>query len=219
MKKFLFDLFPVIVFFALFKYGEANVATSQMLVLKYLGFLISDGKVPEMVAPVLLATAVSILATILQIGYLLVTRQKVDGMLWLSFAIIAVFGGMTIYFHSETFIKWKPTVLYWCFGGGMLISQFLFKRNMIRTMLEAQMSLPDAVWSKVGISWAMFFVVMGVLNLYVAFNFPTATWVNFKLFGGSGLMFVFVIAQSMYLGKYLEQDQNQEKNDGKPDAR
>lgn len=204
MKKFLFDLFPVIVFFVVFKLGEANVAVTQSIVLQYLGFLIIDGKVPDTVAPVLLASAISMLATVAQIIYLLVRRQKVDGMLWMSFAIITIFGGATIYFHSETFIKWKPTVLYWCFAAGLLFSQLVFKRNMIRTMLEKQMTLPDPVWTRIGISWALFFAAMGLINLYVAFNFSTSTWVNFKLFGGTGLMFVFVIGQSMYLSKYLE---------------
>jgi intracellular septation protein len=140
----------------------------------------------------------------LQIAYLFLSRKKIDGMLWLSFGIISIFGGLTIYLHSETFIKWKPTVLYWCFATGMLLSQLLFKRNIVRTMLGAQMTLPDSIWERVGFSWVAFFAGMGCLNLYVAFSFSTSTWVNFKLFGGSILVLVFVFAQAMYLSKYME---------------
>ena len=206
MKKFLFDLFPVIVFFVVFNLANRDLATSQSIVAQYLGFLIFDGKVPDSVAPVLLATAVSILATVMQVVFLLLTGKKVDGMLWLSFAIITIMGGLTIYFHNEDFIKWKPTILYWAFAIGLLVSQLFLKRNMIRTMLEAQMTLPEAVWNKIGFAWTIFFAVMGCINLYVAFSFSTATWVNFKLFGGTILMFIFVIGQSLYLSKYLEQE-------------
>lgn len=206
MKKFLFDLFPVIVFFVVFNLANRDSATSQSIVEHYLGFLIFDGKVPDSVAPVLLATAVSILATMLQVAFLLLRGKKVDGMLWLSFFIISVMGGLTIYFHNENFIKWKPTILYWAFASALFIGQLVLKRNLIRSLLEAQMSLPEPVWNKIGLAWAIFFAVMGCINLYVAFNFTTATWVNFKLFGGTILMFIFVIGQSLYLSKYLEQE-------------
>lgn len=210
MKKFLFDLFPVIVFFIAYKLGNTDLATSQHLVQSYLGFMIVDGKVPDSVAPTLLATFVAIVATFGQLAYLFTTKQKIDGMLWLSFVIIVVFGGMTIYFHSEEFIKWKPTILYWCFGIGLITSQYVFKRNPIRALLQAQaeIQLPDGVWARLGLAWGMFFFVMGLINLYVAFyaNASTNTWVNFKLFGGPALMFVFIIGQSMYLSKYLDQE-------------
>jgi intracellular septation protein len=125
-------------------------------------------------------------------------------MLWMSLGIIGIFGGATIYFHNDLFIKWKPTVLYWCFSIGLLVSQLVMKKNIIRTMLEEQMRLPDPVWGRLNFAWAAFFALMGVLNLIIAFNFPTATWVNFKLFGGTGLMIVFVIGQTLFLSKYLK---------------
>jgi intracellular septation protein len=202
--KFLFDLFPVILFFSVFKWGEGHAATAQSVVGQYLSGFVSGGVVPESQAPILLATAVAIVATVAQIIYLLARGKKVDGMLWLSLAIIVFFGGATIYFHNETFIKWKPTVLYWCFGAVLLVSQILFKKNLIRTMMQHQMALPDVVWQRLSLVWAGFFMMMGVLNLYVAFSFPTSTWVNFKLFGGMGLMFAFVVGQSVYLSKYMK---------------
>jgi intracellular septation protein len=202
--KFLFDLFPVILFFSVFKWGESHAGTAQSFVEQYLSAFVAGGGVTAAQAPILLATAVAIVATIGQIAYLLARRKKVDGMLWLSLTIIVFFGGATIYFNNETFIKWKPTVLYWCFGAVLLISQVLFRKNLIRTMMEKQIALPDFVWQRLSLAWAVFFAGMGLLNLYVAFNFPTATWVNFKLFGGMGLMFVFVVGQSVFLSKYMK---------------
>ena len=109
-------------------------------------------------------------------------------MLWISLAIIVVFGGATLFFHNPTFIKWKPTALYWLFGGVLLGSAWLLGRNLIRAMLEAQIKLPDPVWARLNLAWAGFFIAMGVLNLWVAYNFSEEAWVNFKMFGGMGLM-------------------------------
>ncbi len=202
--KFLFDLFPVILFFSMFKWGEGHPDASQALAQQYLSGLVSGGIASPAQAPIMLATAIAILATVAQIAYLLLRGRKVDAMLWISLAIITLFGGATIYFHNETFIKWKPTVLYWCFGAALLISQTVFSKNLIRLMMEKQITLPDAIWQRLSLSWAIFFGVMGIVNLYVAYNFSTAAWVNFKLFGFTGLMFTFVIGQSLFLSKYVK---------------
>lgn len=202
--KFLFDLFPVILFFAAFKWGESHTDVAQSIGQHYLSGLVSGGQVSAAQAPILLATAIAIIATFLQIGYLLVRGKKVDTTLWISLVIIGIFGGATIYFHNETFIKWKPTVLYWCFAAVLLFSQMFLKKNLIRAMMEKQMSLPDSIWHRVNLSWVAFFLTMGLLNLYVAFNFSLANWVNFKLFGGTGLMFIFIVAQSLLLSKHMK---------------
>jgi len=202
--KFLFDLFPVILFFAMFKWGESNPDAAQALAQQFLSGLASGSATATTQAPIMLATAVAILATFGQIGYLMLRGRKVDNMLWVSLAIITLFGGATIYFNNETFIKWKPTVLYWCFGAALVVSQMLFSKNLIRLMMEKQISLPDMVWQRLSLSWASFFAAMGLINLYIAYNFPTAFWVNFKLFGFTGLMFAFVIAQSLFLSKYVK---------------
>jgi len=174
--KFLFDLFPVILFFIAFK-----------------------------VSGIYVATGVAIAATFAQIGWLLARGRKVDTMLWVSLAIIVVFGGATLWLQDETFIKWKPTVLYWLFGAVLAVSSLLFRRNLIRKLMEEQVSLPDRVWGQLNASWIGFFALMGAANLIVAFNFPTDTWVNFKLFGGMGLMLAFVVGQSLLLAKYIEE--------------
>jgi intracellular septation protein len=205
--KFLFDLFPVIFLFGMYKWGGSHPDAAQSILTDYLSGLISGGTVSLVQAPILLATAVAIAAAVCQISYLLIRGKKIDTMLWLSFAIISVFGGATIYFHNPTFIKWKPTVLYWCFGVALFFSQLVLKKNMIRAMLAEQISLPDLIWDRLCTAWASFFVTLGFLNLYVAFNprFSEADWVNFKVFGFTGLMFAFVIAQSLYLSKHIQE--------------
>jgi intracellular septation protein len=177
--KFLFDLFPVILFFVAFKFGD-----------------------------IFLATGVAIAATFGQIAWVWFKHRKVDTMLWVSLVIVTFFGSMTLIFHDETFIKWKPTVLYWAFAAGLLISRLCFGKNLIRTLLAEQMKLPDPVWEQLNWSWVGFFIFMGFANLAVAFafNLSTDVWVNFKLFGGMGLMFVFVIIQGLILAKYNEEE-------------
>jgi intracellular septation protein len=202
--KFLFDLFPVILFFGVFKWAEGHPSTAQDLVAHYLGGAMSAGAVTAAQAPILLSTAVAIVASLAQIAWLLLRRRKVDGMLWVSLAIIVVFGGATIYFRDDTFIKWKPTILYWCFGAALLFSQLFMKKNLIRVMMEKQVTLPEPLWPRLNLAWILFFAAMGVLNLYVAFNYALDTWVNFKMFGSMGLMFVFIIAQSLFLSKYMK---------------
>ncbi|MDK3025075.1 septation protein A [Cupriavidus taiwanensis] len=175
--KFLFDLFPVILFFAAFK-----------------------------LADIYTATAVAIGATVLQIAWVWFRHRKVEPMQWVSLLIIAVFGGATLVLHNETFIKWKPTVLYWLFAAALLGSVLVWRKNLIRAMMEKQVSLPDPVWARLNVAWAGFFAAMGVLNLYVAYQFSTEAWVNFKLFGSMGLMLVFIVAQSVWLSRHMPEN-------------
>ena len=174
--KFLFDIFPVILFFVAFKLYDIYVAT-----------------------------AVAIAATVVQIAWVWLRHRKVDKMLWVSFGVIAVFGGATLVLQDETFIKWKPTVLYWLFAGVLAIAELGFRKNLIRAMMESQIALPEPVWRRLLASWIGFFAAMGAINLAVAFNFSTETWVNFKLFGGIGLMLVFIVLQALMLARYAEQ--------------
>ena len=204
--KILFDFLPIALFFGMFKYAEANKDWAAGFATDWLGFMVSGGVVGPAEAPVLLATVVVIVATLAQILWLKASGRKVDTMLWVSLALVTVLGSATIYFHSENFIKWKPTVLYWVMGGSLLLGQLIFNKNGIKALMGAQLTLPDATWRQVNYSWVAFFVVMGCLNLWVAFNFSTSTWVNFKLFGGMGLMLVFVMVQAVYLNKYIKQD-------------
>ena len=204
--KILFDFLPIALFFGMFKYAESHKDWAATTATDWLGFMVSGGVVGPTEAPVLLATVVVIVATLAQILWIKARGRKVDTMLWVSLALVTALGSATIYFHSESFIKWKPTVLYWVMGGSLLVGQLVFRKNGIQSLMGAQMNLPDAVWRNVNFSWIGFFTAMGFLNLWVAFNFPTSTWVNFKLFGGMGLMLVFVVAQALFLNKHIKPD-------------
>jgi len=166
------------------------------------------GQVVASQAPILLATLVAIIATAGQVGYLLARRRKVDKMLWISLAIIVVMGGATLILRDTRFIRWKPTVLYWAFAVVLIVSDLVFKKNLVRAMMKEQMTLPNSVWTRLNLSWVGFFTVMGVLNLYVAYYFTESVWVKFKLFGTLGLMVVFIVAQALMLSRFVE---NQER--------
>ncbi len=174
--KFLFDLFPVILFFVAYKFADIYVAT-----------------------------AVAIGATVVQIGWVVARRQKVTNMQWTGLVIIVLFGGATLLLRDETFIKWKPTVLYWL-AGGVFLGALAFGRNLVKAVMSEGIELPEPVWLKLCIAWGVFFIFKGSLNLWVAYSFTTDTWVNFKLFGGMGLMLAFVLGQALWLSKYLPED-------------
>jgi len=172
--KMLFDIFPVVLFFVAFKlYG------------------------------IFVATAVAMGATFCQIGWLWLRGRKIDKTLWVSLAVITVFGSATLISENETFIKWKPTVLYWLFGVVLAGSALLFRKNLVRSMMAHQVDLPEEIWGKLQASWIGFLTFMGALNLYVAYNYSTDAWVNFKLFGGIGLMLLFVLGQALVLSRYV----------------
>ncbi|QGZ61507.1 septation protein A [Paraburkholderia acidisoli] len=176
--KFLFDLFPIILFFVAFK-----------------------------VWGIFTATAVAIVATLLQIAWVAFRHRKVDPMLWLSLGIVVVFGGATLMLHDETFIKWKPTVLYWAFSIVLLVSQLAFGKNLIEAMMGKQISLPTRIWTQLNFVWSIFFALLGILNLFVAFHFSTDAWVDFKLFGATGILVVFIVGQSLWLSRYMKEEE------------
>ena len=175
--KFLFDLFPVILFFVAFKFAGIYVAT-----------------------------AVAMGATVAQIAWVWFRHRKVDPMLWVSLGVVTVFGGATLVLHNDTFIKWKPTVLYWAFSVALVVSALAFNKNLIEAMMGKQIQLPHRIWGQLNYVWAIFFVLLGILNLFVAFNFSTDAWVNFKLFGATGCLVVFIVGQSLWLSKYMKEE-------------
>jgi intracellular septation protein len=203
--KLLLDLLPVILFFATFKLAGMQPDTALALAQSGLGPLMIDGRVPVGQAPILLATAVAIVASLVQVGWQLVRRKKVDTMLWISFAVIVVFGGATIWLHDETFIKWKPSILYWLFGGILLGGRLLAGRNLLRTVLGEQLVLPAPVWERLLWVWIAFFTTIGAVNLIVAFSVPTETWVNFKLFGLMGITFAFTLGIGLWLARHMKE--------------
>jgi intracellular septation protein len=168
------DYFPLLLFFVAFKWQGIYVAT-----------------------------AVAIAASVAQIVWFY-WRGKVSAVHWLSFAIIVVFGGATLLLQDDTFIKWKPTVLYAVFGGVLATGKLAFRRDLLALLLK-DLTLPSSVWSRLTWSWVGFFALMAVANWYVAFHFSTDVWVNFKVWGGIGLFLLFALAQGLVLARYVSE--------------
>jgi intracellular septation protein len=203
--KLLFDLFPVILFFVAYKLGGSYPHEAGQLASSWLGGLVASGRISEAQAPILLATAVAIIASLAQVGWLLARRRRVEPMLWVSLGVIVVFGGATIWLNDETFIKWKPSILYLLFAGSLVAGRLFWRRNFVRTLLGRQIELPDPVWEKLLWVWSGFFALLAAANLFVAYSFSTDTWVNFKLFGLMGLTLAFVVGVGVWLSQHIKE--------------
>lgn len=173
--KFLFDFFPIVLFFIAYKFFGIYIAT-----------------------------AVAMFASIVQVIAFWVKHHRFEPMHIITLITILVLGGATLFFHNETFIKWKPTAINWVFALILLCSQYIGHKNIIQKLLEKNVTLPIKVWNKLNMSWVIFLTVMGVLNLYVAYHFNTDIWVNFKLFGVLGLTILFTIIQAIYLSRHVD---------------
>ncbi len=204
--KLLLDFLPILLFFGTYKYAEAHKDWAAVFATEHFGFMVSGGVVGETEAPVLLSTLVVIAATALQVAWLKTRGKKIDTMLWVSLGLIVVLGGATVWFHNETFIKWKPSVLYWVMALALWASANLFGKDILRKMIGDQLKLPDPIWKRLTLLWCAFFAVMGVINILVAYNFSTDSWVNYKLFGGTGLMIAFMIGQGLYVSRHIEEE-------------
>lgn len=188
--KLLFDFFPILLFFVTYKVYE-------------------DPADPQ--RGILAATAVAIVASFIQVGVGLWRNRRVEKMHLATLVLIVVLGGATLYLRDEMFIKWKPTAVNWLFGLVFLVTQFVGSKPLVRRMMESNISLPDPVWTRLNMSWVVFFVAMGLVNLYVVYNFDTSTWVNFKLFGMLGLTVVFVVIQGLYLARHIKPEEESEE--------
>lgn len=187
--KFLYDLFPLLLFFVAFKFYDIYTAT---------------------------ATAMA--ASLAQVSWYWLRHRKFETVHLVGLGAIMIFGGLTLILHDETFIKWKPTIVYWILASVFLGSQFLGGKTLFERLLHQQVTLPEAVWKKQNLGWGVFFIVLGLINIYVAFYYgpelDAATrreiWVNFKVFGLLGLTIVFVIVQAIFLAKYMEEEPGNE---------
>jgi len=172
--KFLTDLLPVILFFAAYQLYDIYIAT-----------------------------AVAIGAALLQVAFNLLVKKHVETMQWVTLGLLAVFGGLTLILHDPTFIKWKPTVINWLFALAFFGSALFMERNLLQRMMDHAIELPKHAWTRLNLAWIMFFLSMGIINLYVAYNYSEETWVNFKLFGLMGLTLAFVIIQGFYMARFI----------------
>ena len=173
--KMLADLFPVILFFVAYQLFDIYVATQ-----------------------------VAIVAAALQVAYHRIRYGRVENTHWLTLGLLVVFGGLTLALRDPTFIKWKPTVVNWLFAAAFLFSQLFMRRSLLRRMMDHAIDLPEPAWMRLNAAWVLFFFAMGVLNLYVAYNYSEQTWVNFKLFGFLGLTLAFMLAQGVYLARHMQ---------------
>jgi len=176
--KLLVDFLPTVIFFVVYK----------------------------MTNDLILATAILIPATMLQMGYTWLTTKKIEKMQLVTLIMVVVLGGLTVALQDGQFIKWKPTIVNWLFGLAFLGSQFIGKKPVVQRLMEKGIQLPSRIWRQLNFAWFVFFAVMGSLNLYVAFNYSEATWVDFKLFGMLGLTFVFILAQGIYMSRFMPKD-------------
>lgn len=186
--KFLIDFFPVLAFFIAFKVPQD----------------------PEQ--GIYLATAVLIVATIIQLAVNWFIYSRFEKAHLITFAVVLVFGGATLLLHDERFIKWKPTIVVWIFAAIALASEFIGDKNLFRRfigMIDQKINAPDFVWSRLNMSWAVFFILVGLLNLYVAFNFDRAVWVDFKVIGLTIINVVFMAGQIIYLFRYVKETPEQ----------
>jgi len=170
----IFEYIPLIIFFILTKTADIYWATGSLIV-----------------------------TSALQVLYYLIKKEKVPTRIWIFFGLILVFGGLTIFLHDDTFIKWKVTIINEFFAIALLVSYYVFNKNIIKQFLSESITLPEPIWVKLNLAWAIFFSFCGVLNWYVAFNYELDTWVDFKVFGLTGLMFTFSIVTILFLNKYI----------------
>ena len=182
--KMLVDFLPVALFFIVYKMEDIYVATAVLII----------------------ASAIQTVGVRLWTG-------KFERSHVITLVLVAAFGGLTLFLHDEMFIKWKPSVINWLFAAVFLGSMWIGKQNIIQRMLGSQVSLPQDVWAKLNVAWAMFFIFLGFLNIYVVYNYDTDTWVNFKLFGLMGLTVIFIIGQSLYMAKYIQAAEESDKSD------
>lgn len=174
MIKQLLEFFPILLFFIAFKLYDIYVAT-----------------------------AVVIIATILQVTFAWYKHRKIETMQWITLILVVVMGGLTLILHDEQFVKWKLSIIEWLFGGAFLGSQFIGKKSFIERMMSSQLTLPATIWKVLNLCWAAFFIGVGCLNVYVMFNYDTNDWVTFKTFIVPSLMAIFIVVQMIFLYKYL----------------
>lgn len=187
--KLLFDLFPVILFFIAYKMYDIYVATG-----------------------------VIIAATLLQVTYMYLRHKRVEKIHLITLVLVVLLGGLTLVLHDEAFIKWKPSIVNWGFALVFLGSHFIGSKPIVQRMMDQAISLPEKIWYNVSYLWIAFFILSGVVNLYVAYNYDTDTWVNFKLFGLMGMTLVFILLQGIYISRYMNESNSPAEEESRLDG-
>ena len=176
--KQLLDFLPLVVFFIFYKLYDIYVASGALIAATGLALVVSW-----------------------------ILYRKLEKMTIFTFVLVAVFGTLTLVFHNDEFIKWKVTVIYSLFAGALLFSQFFMAQPLIQTMLGKELQLPQPAWRKLNVAWALFFLACGLANIYVAFWLPQDFWVNFKVFGLTGLTLLFTLLSGVYIYRLMPQQE------------
>jgi len=205
MKR-LFDLLPIVMFFAALRYAEDHKESAAAIATSLLGLLLANASVGVNEAPVLIALAATVLMALAQAAWLKWHGRRVDITLWFALALVVTLGVASLSFQGQTFHKWMSSLLYWAMGLCFWLSQLLFGLNLPRLLLGEQAALSGLQWHRLNFAWVAFFAMMGLLNLWVAHGFSNAAWVDFSLFGGIGLVLLFTLAQGLYLGRLARND-------------
>ncbi|MCL6417319.1 septation protein A [Aestuariirhabdus sp. Z084] len=200
--KLLVDFLPIVIFFVVYKFSAEFIALCS-------GIFSPDFiELMNQTQPIIIATAVLIPATIVQILYTRWATGKIEKMHLVTLALVVVLGGATVLFGDKSFIQWKPTIVNWLFAAAFLGSQFIGKKNLIQRMMDTKITMAHEIWKRLNYGWVTFFLFAGAINLYVAYTMSEEAWVNFKLFGMLGLTLVFIIAQGVYLSRHIEEPAN-----------
>lgn len=196
VKQFI-DFIPLILFFIVYKLDPRTVELAGQAF--ELGGIFS-------------ATAVLIVSSVVVYGILFLMQRKLEKGQWLTLAACLLFGGMTLAFHSETFLKWKAPVVNWLFALGFAGSHFIGDKVLIQRIMGHAITLPQLIWTRLNLAWVAFFVFSGCANLFVAFTFHDI-WVDFKVFGSLGMTVLFLVAQGVYLARHIHDDAPQQSKD------
>lgn len=175
--QFLYDFFPIIIFFTVYK-----------------------------IAGIYAATASAIIVSFAQVALYWLKHHKFSNLQVITFLIILLLGGATLILHKPIFIKWKPSIIYWLFALVFFCSHFIGKKPLICYMMDKKIKLPEKIWARLNFSWVIFFAILGLANIYVVYHYNTNTWVNFKLFGILGITIIFVVIQALYLTRFVKED-------------
>lgn len=213
--KLLLDLLPIVIFFGAFRAARVWPDATLALVAGSLGAIGGTLEEQHELAAVIVATSCAIIVTIVQIAYLALRRLPIKPTVWISAVLIVIFGGLTVWLHNAWFMKWKPSILYWIFALVLVAGRWIWKRNLLGSLLAEELPLPPAVWDRVMYAWAVFFALLGAANLLVAYQSSTDVWVNFKTFGLLGLTMAFSVGTGIYATRYLP---NVEEGGANPDA-
>ncbi len=186
--KLLTDFFPLLLFFVFYRLYDIYVATQILMG-----------------------------AMLLQLLLMRLLRRPIEKMHWITLGLVWAFGALTLGLHDPRFIMWKPTVINWLFAAALLLSEWFMARGILRRMLATVAEFPGGVVRRLNHAWALFLFSVGLLNLYVAYHFPESTWVDFKLFGLTGLSLVFILGQSLYLARHMPQTREASRNTAQED--